>query len=169
MTRREQKRFNKLIKHYIKHPKVQSMKEYIQHGDTTTFAHVLQVTKLSYLINRRLHLHADESILIPAALLHDFYLYDWHDKLSVPFWRIRENHGFIHADAAANNAREVFGVNDEVYEVIRSHMWPLNLTHIPKSKEAWILCIADKCVALKETIMDRVKKIIKFVRKRVKI
>ena len=39
--------------------------------------------------------------------------------------------------------------------MILSHMWPLNITKVPKSKEALILCVADKCIALKETLARR--------------
>lgn len=161
MTRQEKREFKRLIRYFIRHPKVKSMKKYIQHGDTSTYDHVLQVTKVSYLINKRLNLHADKRVLIPAALLHDFYLYDWHDKTSVPPWRIHENHGFIHAKMAADNAKRIFDVNDDIYDAITTHMWPLNITKVPKSKEAWILCIADKCVALHETIHGIIEKFLK--------
>lgn len=53
------------------------------------------------------------------------------------------------------NAKKFFNANDDVQHIIYSHMWPLNLTHVPKSREAWIVCLADKYVSLKETIMER--------------
>ena len=56
---------------------------------------------------------------------------------------------------AIENAKKFFNVNDDVQHIIYSHMWPLNLTHLPMSREAWIVCLADKYVARKETIMER--------------
>lgn len=39
----------------------------------------------------------------------------------------------------------------KVEGMIRSHMWPISPMRIPKSREAWILCIADKRCSLVET------------------
>ena len=127
------------------------MREFTQHGRVSTYEHCEKVADLSGRINRRLHLHADEETLLTVAMLHDFYLYDWHeDDGGSHDW-----HGFIHADRALDNARKYFRVSEETAHVIRSHMWPLNLTRVPRSREAWIVCIADKCVSVKETLFER--------------
>lgn len=152
MKEHDLKRFNELIHEYNVHPKVESMKEFIQHGKTTTYDHCHRVARLSYLINRKLHLKANEKELVPAALLHDFFLYDWHEGPKVPIHKFTSKHGFTHSKIAADNAREVFGISDKMHGMILSHMWPLNITKVPKSKEAVILCVADKCIALKETL-----------------
>ncbi len=151
MRRRDLNKYNKLVKEYDEHPLVQSMKTYVQHGTTTTYDHSVRVAKLSYLLNTKLRLHADEQILVPAAFLHDFFLYDWHDEPKVSVRNFTAMHGFTHPKKAADNAKEVFDINDETYDAISSHMWPLTITKVPKSKEAKILCAADKMVALKET------------------
>ncbi len=36
--------------------------------------------------------------------------------------------------------------------MIRTHMFPLNLTSVPTHRESMILCLADKIVATKETV-----------------
>ena len=102
-------------------------------------------------INRRLHLNADEDTLLTGAMLHDFYLYDWHNKDGGS----HNLHGYIHADRALENARRYFHVDEKTAHVIRCHMWPLNITRLPRSREAWIVCIADKCVSVKETLFER--------------
>lgn len=134
---------------------VQKMKKYIQHGRVSTYEHCESVTSLSYEINRKLHLHADLDTLLKGAMLHDFYLYDWHKKGD----GTHRLHGFHHAERASRNAAHYLGMDEKTCHVIRSHMWPLTPGKIPKSREAWIVCFADKCVSLHETFFRRHKKI----------
>jgi len=142
-----EKQFVELIKDYYKSNVVKQMDEYIQHGTTTTLEHCENVAWISYLINEKLHLNADEKELVEVAMLHDLFLYDWHDVDPS-----RKTHGFDHPDIACNNAVKHFGISEKEQEAIRSHMWPLNITKIPKSREALIICFADKYCALIESI-----------------
>jgi len=143
--------FEKLIHRFRRHRKVREMKQYMQHGSVTTYDHCERVAQLSYRLNRRLHLHADEKTLTEGAMLHDFYLYDWHEEDD----GTHKWHGYIHADRAADNARKFFGIGPKTEHVIRCHMWPLNLTRVPHSREAWIVCLADKWVSARETLFER--------------
>jgi len=142
-----EKHFVELTKDYLKADVVKQMDENIQHGSTTTLEHCENVAWISYLINKKLNLKADEKELVEAAILHDFYLYDWHDK-DHP----HKPHGFTHPFTACNNAVKYFGISEKQQEAIRSHMWPLNITTIPKSREALIICLADKYCAIAEII-----------------
>ena len=127
---------------------VQEMKKYIQHGDVSTYEHCESVARLSLKINKALSLHADQRTLLTGAMLHDFYLYDWHtDSEGL--------HGFYHPGIACKNAVEHFDIDSRVQNIIRSHMWPLTITCIPMSKEAWIVCMADKYISTKETLFNR--------------
>lgn len=130
-------------------PKVLKMKNYIQHGQTTTYEHCIHVAEVSKRMNRRFHLNAKEEDLLLGALLHDFFLYDWHDLT------LKDLHGLFHPRSALQNANRYFLVNDNVQNIILSHMFPLTITSLPKSKEAWIVCFVDKYVSLKETIFRR--------------
>lgn len=126
---------------------VRKMRRYRQHGDVSTFDHCRNVAELSVRINRRFHLRADEAALARGAMLHDFYLYDWHTP--DPSHRL---HGFRHPERAAQNAIRRFDVGETEQRIIRSHMWPLTLTKPPQCREAWIVCLADKCCAVTETL-----------------
>ena len=106
----------------------------------------MNVVKLSFWINKHLHLSANERALLTGALLHDFYLYDWHEKSTWHRW-----HGFSHPSRAWENARRHFPMGAKEENIIRSHMWPLIPWQIPKSREAVIVCLADKCCSLYET------------------
>ena len=142
-----EKQFIELIKDYYKSDIIKQMDNYIQHGNTTTLEHCENVAWISYLINEKLHLNADEKELIEAALFHDLYLYDWHDKESY-----QGNHALNYPDIACENAIKHFEISEKAQEAIRSHMWPLKISKIPKSKEALIISFADKYCALIETI-----------------
>ena len=73
-----------ILQQYDENPQVQRMREFIQHGDVTTYQHCKNVVRVSFWLNRRLHLHADETSLAVGAFLHDFYLYDWHKRSTFP-------------------------------------------------------------------------------------
>ena len=149
MTATEKHEILDIIGDYLAHPRVQEMKDYVQHGSVSTYKHVVNVTKIAYRLDKRFHLGNDKEVLLTAALLHDFYLYDWHDK---PY---SDLHGFRHPKRAADNALEMFGVDDRVRSAIESHMWPFTLLTIPKSTEAWTVCMADKIATMIETLWMR--------------
>ena len=150
--RKYSEEFCSLIDVYSKNPEVKSMKNYIQHGKISTYEHCVYVAWISFQFNRKLKIKANEKELVEAAMLHDFYLYDWHNN---PCIRL---HGFSHAACAAENAKKKFNVSKNVYEAIDSHMWPLNITRIPRSRIAWVICLSDKYCALKETLFYRKEK-----------
>ena len=122
-------------------------RRYYQHGVTTIFQHSINVACVSCKIAEKYHLDVDYYALIRGALLHDYFLYDWHVKdISHRF------HGFTHPRIALENADKEFQLTETERNMIYCHMFPL--TPIPPStKEAWIVCVADKICALSETMM----------------
>lgn len=124
---------------------VHQMKEYVQHGQTSTYSHCKQVSYYSYLLAQKLKLNLDYSSLVKGAFLHDFYLYDWHTKNDG-----HDLHAFTHARKSAKNASKNFLLNPKEINIIESHMWPLNLLTLPKSKEAIIVCLVDKFCSIIE-------------------
>lgn len=122
-------------------------RRYYQHGVTTIFQHSINVACVSCKIAEKYHLDVDYYALIRGALLHDYFLYDWHVKD-----RSHRFHGFTHPRRALENADKEFQLTETERNMIYCHMFPL--TPIPPStKEAWIVCVADKICALSETMM----------------
>ena len=146
----EEARLNNILAPIKNDKRVQKMKQFIQHGHISTYEHVESVTRLSFWINKRLHIGGDDRILTIGAFLHDYYLYDWHKGDEG-----HGLHGFSHSKTAKDNAVRHFGIGKRTQAVIESHMWPLNITKVPRSREAWIVCIADKFVSTRETIFCR--------------
>ena len=121
--------------------------EYYQHGTISVYEHSLKVAMCCLKLVDRFNINVDKSTLVRGALLHDYFLYDWHNEDNGEHkW-----HGFHHARTAYNNATKEYKLNKKEENMILSHMFPLNLV-LPKYKESVILTIADKMCALCETV-----------------
>ena len=131
-------------------PKAHQMKNFTQHGTTTVFEHCVSVAKFSLLmahyLEKRLKIKVDRDSLVRAALLHDYFLYDWHDK-TIPGHNI---HGFTHPRTAVLNADRDFGLNAVEKDIISKHMFPLTFMP-PRYRESVLVTLADKWCALCET------------------
>lgn len=141
---------NKAFKTITESKEYQRTKSFMQHGTVSVYDHCVSVAETSLKISKKLHIKVDEDSMIKVALLHDYFLYDWHDK-NHPML-----HGFRHPTIAAKNASRDFGLTKKEYKAIRAHMFPLNL-RVPMSREAIILTIADKYCAAKESLRRRKK------------
>lgn len=124
------------------------MKEYIQHGDVTVNAHVMSVARCSIALSTQLHIPCSKRELIRGALLHDYFLYDWHIPDAENPHRL---HGFFHPGVALRNAAREYHLTEREREIIRRHMWPLTMVP-PACREAWIVTAADKWCSLMETL-----------------
>lgn len=127
--------------------KFEQEKNFIQHGITSTYTHSLCVTYISVWMALRSKKNVDMRSIVRGALLHDYFLYDWHEKNEY-----HNLHGFTHAKKSLKNAQNDFKLNRKESEIIFCHMFPLNITHVPLSREARIVCIADKLCATGETL-----------------
>lgn len=146
MTVKEEERYRRLSEDLIGDWRLKQMKNYIQHGSITTYDHCLQVARTAFSLKCSLKINCDERTLVRAALLHDYFLYDWH--VYDPSHRL---HGFTHPGRACKNAIRDFGVGRREQSMIRHHMFPLTPTP-PTCREGAILCVADKIVATGETV-----------------
>ena len=130
----------------LKSANMQKEKKFLQHGKVSVYTHSVRVAVLSLFLAELLRVKVNEEAMMRGALLHDYFLYDWHEKDDSHRW-----HGFSHARAALKNAQKDFLLGEIEQDVIQKHMFPLNLKP-PKYKESVLVCLADKLSALEETI-----------------
>ena len=124
------------------------LKSFVQHRTSNTYDHCLNVTRIALNMAKKLHIKVDIRSLVRGCLLHDYYGYAWRD--TKPRW-----HGHRHPRLAAKNAQRDFGINALEENMILGHMWPINFFRFFKSREAFILTLADKMATLEEVFAPR--------------
>ena len=145
-TEKSDEEFFDIIKDIISNDIVKQMKNYRQHCDTSCYKHCMQVAYFTYVVCKRFKL--DYVSATRAAMLHDLFLYDWHEKHSDD--EFTGLHAFAHPKIALRNANEIFSLNDKEKDIILKHMWPVTIK-FPKYKEAYIVTFMDKYSACLET------------------
>lgn len=126
-------------------------KRHIQHGNMTVNNHCMNVAKYSLAISRKLEklgIQCCKAELVRGALLHDYFLYDWHEPDYIKPHRL---HGFYHPGIALKNAQKEYALTPREADIIKKHMWPLTIVP-PMCREAWIVTAVDKWCSLLETI-----------------
>ncbi len=124
--------------------KLREMDKFTQHGDTSCLKHTVAVAYYSIKLAESLGLKYKKKDLIRGALLHDYFLYDWHKG------ERRGIHGFTHASEALENADRDFSLTETERDIIVKHMFPLTIKP-PVCRESWIVCFVDKCCSIYET------------------
>lgn len=139
--------FFSIINDLVQNAKVQEMKVYNQHAHTSCYKHCMQVAYYTYIVCKKLNL--DYISATRGAMLHDLFLYDWHNYIRKDkSWN--GQHAFIHPKIALKNATEIFKLNNIEKDVIVNHMWPVTIK-IPHYKETIVVTFADKYSACVET------------------
>ena len=146
--------FEEILAEVISAGRYEEMKQYISHSDITVYQHCIKVARLAYtMAASKRRVRCDLRALVRGALLHDYYLYDWHDPNKGFRW-----HGFKHHRFALQNAMRDYDLSKKEKGIIYSHMFPLTIWTWPMSREAWYVTIADKRVATEETMKKYRKK-----------
>mgnify|MGYP000528131348 CR=1 FL=1 len=57
---------------------MQSSRNFYQHGSISVYEHSVSVACVSLALSRALLIDSNERSLVRGALLHDYFLYDWH-------------------------------------------------------------------------------------------
>ncbi len=131
------------------HPEILRMQAFMAHRNTSVYHHSVSVVNLSLWLAMKLHIKRSKlRSLILAAMLHDFYLYDYHGH------RIRSDgwHAWQHPALALYNAEKLFDLDQPARNAIRAHMFPGTLFHMPLYLIGWIVSISDKTCAILELL-----------------
>lgn len=139
----EEAYFSECVSELLRSDRVRMMRNFVQHADVSCLDHCISVAYTSLWLSGRLGITVDRRSMIRGAVLHDFFLYDWHVKNGR-----KGLHGFTHPRTALENAQRQFQLNDREKDIILRHMWPL--TPIPpKYRESYIVSFSDKfCSAI---------------------
>lgn len=133
--------YKNIVNHILNNNKFNEIKK-IEHHGTSRFEHSLKVSYYSYKIAKCLKLDSDE--VARGGLLHDFFLSD-EDRTT----KDRVISTFVHPKKAVENAEEQFSISDKERDIIKTHMFPVNLS-LPKYTESWIVNFVDKVVGFSE-------------------
>ena len=132
--------------------RILKMQEIPMHRGSNCYIHSFKVAKLA--MKRALrHKQVDLYIILLAAILHDYYLYDWRSDRSKMKRHLKD-----HPHLAAENAVKDFGIHQSIKKAIEAHMWPINIKKFPSSKEARIISLADKSIYWKEIMCSKAYK-----------
>lgn len=135
------KEFMKYANPVLSHNEFLKTKEIVHHGNTR-YNHSVRVAYFSYKLSNAIG--GDTSSVVRAGALHDFFL-ERDDRNIASETKMLIKHPSI----AKENAKYYFGINDKEKNIIESHMFPIS-NRVPKSKEAWIVSLCDKIVAIGE-------------------
>ncbi len=126
-------------------------KNFAHHASTNCYQHQISVAYYTFKMCKALKLNAIEAAR--GALLHDLFLYDWHDLAK----KQRRLHPFLHPKKALENAKKHFELTPMQEDIIVKHMWPLTIA-LPRYRETFIVTIADKMCCVMEVLCSIFKR-----------
>lgn len=141
--KRADRDFDELVRDIISTDEFIGMKNYRHHVKSNVYDHALKVARLCYRHCKHYGTDVDMREVVRGALLHDFYLYDRHDRhLS------HRHHGTRHPRRALDNARRVYrDLTETECDIILHHMFPLTWP-APRTREGRLVCFYDKVAAI---------------------
>ena len=142
MKKSKQEEFYSIVNDILLNDKYRELKEELHHG-ITRYDHCLRVAKSTFKTTKNMGL--DYKTATRAALLHDFYTSN--DLIGTSSVKALN----VHPKKALENTELYFELNNVGKNIIESHMFPLGYKK-PEYKEAWIVSIMDKKVAIYEML-----------------
>ena len=152
-VKNDKKLFYEELNKLVMDSRIRRLSKYPQHNGSNTLTHCVQVAKRSFALAEEFGWDIDEKELARGAMLHDYYQYDIKKEGFSAY-----HHGTSHPLTAMKKAQEDFDLTEKERNIIRGHMWPLTLVHPPKSKEAILVCLADKDIATREFARPEIRK-----------
>ena len=140
-SHRKDLQYMSIVKNILNNDEFLKIKK-IEHHGISRYDHSLKVSYYSYKIAKALHLDYEQTAI--GGLLHDFFLSP-EDRTQ----KDRLVSVFTHPKQAVEMAKSQFDLTTKEIDMIRSHMFPINLS-VPKYAESWIVSMVDKCVATNE-------------------
>lgn len=137
--------YYQIVRDILENEEFIKRKNFRHHGNKTVYDHCLAVSILSYRIAKKFNFDYNSAAI--GGLLHDFYYKPWQEQKDTrPFFK---KHGFAHASEALENSKKYFPnlMNKRIEDIIKKHMFPLNITP-PKYKETWIITCIDKYISM---------------------
>ena len=147
----QKEKLENIYQSFLNDEKILKMKEFSMHRGSNCYEHTFKVVKRAIRhVGRSTKKNINPEVVLIGAILHDYYLYDWRvDRSKL------KGHAKNHVQIALENASKDFNISPEIKEVIGTHMWPINIRNYPKSREAKIVSISDKMVALCEALTSK--------------
>lgn len=112
-----------------------------KHHGITRLEHCRRVSFYSYKLCKRLGL--DYVSAARGGLLHDFFMNGYREKGRTELL-------LNHPNIALCNSEKHFELNEVEKDIIKSHMFPVNINVIPKYKESYIVTLVDKIACIYE-------------------
>lgn len=121
-----------ILKELDEQGRMKYTQRYMQHSDISVYKHCISVAYTSVELAERFSLNVNRKELIRGALLHDYFLYDWHEKNAG-----HRFHGFIHAGRALQNAKNDFELTRREETSFRGICFLLISFHQCVKKPGW--------------------------------
>ncbi len=138
-----EKEFCDMIRDIVRTKEFCAMKRYRHHIKGNVYRHCVKVAYLCYRHCKRHRKGQDPTELVRGALLHDYYLYDWHDMT-----KGNRLHLFTHPKRALANALCRYpDLSARQQDMIRRHMFPITPLP-PRTRAGWLVCFYDKVAAV---------------------
>ena len=150
LTQEEKQKLWDFYNEFRKHPVFDELFGIKQHRTSNTYRHVCLVTRRALTLAMKNNMDIDYYSLIRGGLLHDLFYYDWRNNKKM-VW----GHGFTHPVIALRNASKYFDLNPIEKDIIRNHMWPLTLFHMPQTKEGRLISWVDKEITTFEALSKK--------------